>query len=470
MNTKQSFRLFIYCSVLLHLLVGVFYYYKKNPDSFPFFKTSSPIVSGDSLIPLRESSPPPPPSLEENSKESPSPAEIKKPSLPLEASGKPSASETEVEFVEVKSPLTDSSKTEKQESLEVQEKSELRDTQSDSPSAALNKVDELTEVEKEEISLPEEEVEKIGKPLEVKEEAVVAETENAAHFSEKIDHSKELPEGTESEPENKITETAEIKTRKIPLQDEVKDPLQAKEELGLTEVEKEEITSPEDIEEITSPEDIEEITSPEDIEEITSPEDIEEITSPEDIEEITSPEDIEEIEEPLEGKEDILEVKEIEIDVPEEGEENIEGFQKTPAETEKPIEDLKAVKAASDISKKQTPSSETEVSANESETSLLFRNFLSLKQRSGNPSLTYPLKARQMKAQGSLSLIFYVTAEGLVEKIQLETSSGHKELDNSVMRTFARYKFLPQQQGWVRHKVDFILNGEKVEFLKLRDK
>ena len=106
---------------------------------------------------------------------------------------------------------------------------------------------------------------------------------------------------------------------------------------------------------------------------------------------------------------------------------------------------------------------------NKQETSL-FRNFLNLKQKPDNPALSYPLKARRMKAQGSISLIFYVTADGLVEKIQIESSSGHRDLDNSVMRTFARYQFLPQQEGWVRHKVNFILKGENVEFLKLRAK
>ena len=110
----------------------------------------------------------------------------------------------------------------------------------------------------------------------------------------------------------------------------------------------------------------------------------------------------------------------------------------------------------------ETPTSKTEAS--------VFRSFFDLKQRPGNPPLTYPLRARKMKAQGSVVLIFYVTPGGLVEKIQIEAFKGHRELANSVMRTLARYKFLPQQQGWVRHTVDFILDGEKVEFLRLRKK
>ena len=99
-----------------------------------------------------------------------------------------------------------------------------------------------------------------------------------------------------------------------------------------------------------------------------------------------------------------------------------------------------------------------------------FKNFSDLKQRSGNPSLIYPKQARQAKAQGSLDFIFYVTDQGLVEKIQLKSSSGHRDLDNSVLRTFARYKFQPGQSGWVRHTVEFHLKGEETELLKLREK
>lgn len=106
----------------------------------------------------------------------------------------------------------------------------------------------------------------------------------------------------------------------------------------------------------------------------------------------------------------------------------------------------------------------------ENEASLVFRNFLDLKQAPGNPPLNYPEKARKMKSEGSISLIFYVTKEGLVEKIQVESSSGHSQLDNSVMRTFARYRFSPEQSGWVRHTVHFVLKGEKIEFLKLRER
>ena len=98
-----------------------------------------------------------------------------------------------------------------------------------------------------------------------------------------------------------------------------------------------------------------------------------------------------------------------------------------------------------------------------------FRSFFNLKQRRGNPSLNYPQRARKDRFQGVVSIIYFVTADGLVDKIQLKKSSGTAFLDNFVLRTIARYEFLPGQEGWVRHTVEFKLKGEEQEILKLRD-
>ncbi|MCY4513245.1 MAG: TonB family protein [Bdellovibrionales bacterium] len=97
-----------------------------------------------------------------------------------------------------------------------------------------------------------------------------------------------------------------------------------------------------------------------------------------------------------------------------------------------------------------------------------FRDFLDIKQKRGNPKLDYPYEAREKKMYGKVSIIYFVTPEGLVDQIQLEKSSGHSLLDNFVLRTVARYEFFPQQEGWIRHTVDFILKGEEVQNLKLR--
>ena len=98
----------------------------------------------------------------------------------------------------------------------------------------------------------------------------------------------------------------------------------------------------------------------------------------------------------------------------------------------------------------------------------LVRDFSFLKQKPGNPPLSYPGFARKLKMQGTVKLLFFVDERGLVDKIQLESSSGHGELDNYVLRVLARYQFLEKQEGWVRYDQDFVLEGEEREYLRLR--
>ena len=98
------------------------------------------------------------------------------------------------------------------------------------------------------------------------------------------------------------------------------------------------------------------------------------------------------------------------------------------------------------------------------------KNFQDLKQKMGNTSLDYPDFARRTKMEGTVSVLFFVTQQGLVEQIQLESSSGHSELDNFVLRRLSRYEFLPGQETWVRHKISFTLKGEEMEPLTRKEK
>lgn len=77
----------------------------------------------------------------------------------------------------------------------------------------------------------------------------------------------------------------------------------------------------------------------------------------------------------------------------------------------------------------------------------------------GNQKPIYPDQAREKGLQGSVLLIYFVDNEGLVDKIQLLQSSGHSLLDNEALRTIARYRYLPGQSGWYKHKVDFKIKG-----------
>ena len=88
-------------------------------------------------------------------------------------------------------------------------------------------------------------------------------------------------------------------------------------------------------------------------------------------------------------------------------------------------------------------------------------SFHKLKQKIGNPPLSYPDFARRAGMEGTVSVLFFVTEQGLVDKIQLESSSGHKKLDNFVLQTLSRYEFLPHQKTWIRYKIPFSLKGEE---------
>lgn len=106
---------------------------------------------------------------------------------------------------------------------------------------------------------------------------------------------------------------------------------------------------------------------------------------------------------------------------------------------------------------------EIEAEGANSQQEIKFRTLFELKQKRGNPDLNYPEIAQRNKIEGSLIVIFYVTKDGLVEKIQLKKSSGHFELDNHVLRTLSRYEFLANQATWVRHEVKFKIEGKKEE-------
>jgi protein TonB len=86
-------------------------------------------------------------------------------------------------------------------------------------------------------------------------------------------------------------------------------------------------------------------------------------------------------------------------------------------------------------------------------------SYLDLKQMPGNKAPNYPLQARKEKRQGQLELLYRVTKEGKVTDIQVAKSSGSKDLDSEAVRAIAQFKFVPGQEAWARHEVNFSLKG-----------
>jgi protein TonB len=87
-------------------------------------------------------------------------------------------------------------------------------------------------------------------------------------------------------------------------------------------------------------------------------------------------------------------------------------------------------------------------------------SYLDLKQMPGNKAPTYPMQARREGHQGQVELLYRVTKEGKVEGIQIAKSSGFKDLDQEAVKAVSTYRFVPGQEGWARHPINFELKGE----------
>jgi protein TonB len=78
----------------------------------------------------------------------------------------------------------------------------------------------------------------------------------------------------------------------------------------------------------------------------------------------------------------------------------------------------------------------------------------------GNKPPRYPLQARKEGREGEVDLLYRVTKEGGVADIQIVRSSGSQDLDQEAVRAIAKFRFVPGQEGWARHPVNFTLKGE----------
>ena len=86
--------------------------------------------------------------------------------------------------------------------------------------------------------------------------------------------------------------------------------------------------------------------------------------------------------------------------------------------------------------------------------------YTDLKQAKGNTNPVYPLKARKEQRQGQVELVYRVTKDGKVADVQIAKSSGHADLDQAAVRAVSKFKFVPSQEGWAYHPVNFALKGD----------
>ena len=80
-----------------------------------------------------------------------------------------------------------------------------------------------------------------------------------------------------------------------------------------------------------------------------------------------------------------------------------------------------------------------------------------------NPSPAYPLVSKRSGEQGRVMLDVYVNKDGLVEKININKSSGFSRLDNAALNTVKKWQFVPAKKNgniessWVQVPINFVL-------------
>jgi protein TonB len=82
-----------------------------------------------------------------------------------------------------------------------------------------------------------------------------------------------------------------------------------------------------------------------------------------------------------------------------------------------------------------------------------------------NPAPAYPSLSRKLREQGRVILRVLVSANGVADQVELQTSSGYPRLDESARTTISRWKFVPAKRGaepiagWVLIPINFNLSG-----------
>lgn len=81
-----------------------------------------------------------------------------------------------------------------------------------------------------------------------------------------------------------------------------------------------------------------------------------------------------------------------------------------------------------------------------------------------NPIPDYPMSARENHWQGRVLLRVFISASGHCEKLFVQRSSGHAELDDSALAAVKKWRFVPAKRGdtpeasWATVPIDFELD------------
>jgi protein TonB len=84
-----------------------------------------------------------------------------------------------------------------------------------------------------------------------------------------------------------------------------------------------------------------------------------------------------------------------------------------------------------------------------------------LSQTPGNLPPKYTVSDRIKGNQGVVTLTYYVTSNGRVENVKVLRSSGHPSLDEEAVKAVEKYRYVPGQEGYTIHPLEFRLKGAK---------
>src|SRR6185369_8541669 len=65
----------------------------------------------------------------------------------------------------------------------------------------------------------------------------------------------------------------------------------------------------------------------------------------------------------------------------------------------------------------------------------------------GNPKPVYPRASLELGEEGSVVLQVRVSASGAVDQVSVQTSSGHRRLDEAALKAVKSWKFIPATRG-----------------------
>lgn len=87
------------------------------------------------------------------------------------------------------------------------------------------------------------------------------------------------------------------------------------------------------------------------------------------------------------------------------------------------------------------------------------RTLEQLKQMPGNQRPQYGSDDRYKNREGIVSFVAYVGNDGVIQKMLLKKTTGHRTLDAKALAAIKHWKFYPGQEGWVEIPFNWSLKG-----------